>query len=111
MELKQETIRGVNVLSIKGRLDVTTTPALEQAFAKLFEQDKVMALVNCTDLEYISSAGLRALLTAAKSAKKTNGKIVLACLNANVQQIFEISGFTSIFDIFENCEVAIDTLQ
>ena len=111
MELKQETIRDVNVISIKGRLDVTTTPNLEQTFAKVFEQEKVKVLVDCTELEYISSAGLRALLTAAKTAKKTDGKIVLSCLNANVQQIFEISGFTSIFDIYETCDTAIDSLQ
>ncbi len=110
MEISQDLIKDVNVVSIKGRLDVTTTSALEQVFAKLFESEKVKVLVDCSQLEYISSAGLRVLLTAAKSAKKTEGNIALACLNDNVKQIFEISGFTSIFDIYSSVEAGTENL-
>ncbi len=110
MEITQDLVKGVNVISIKGRLDVTTTSSLDQTFAKLFEAEKVKVLVDCAELEYISSAGLRVLLTAAKTAKKTNGNIALACLNENVKQIFEISGFTSIFDIYDSVDAGINAL-
>lgn len=111
MEILQETVNSVAIIAPKGRLDVTTTPEIEKAFAQLFEQNREKILVDCTWLDYISSAGLRALLTAAKSAKKINGKIALSCLNKNVKQIFEISGFTSIFDIFDARDAGIKALE
>lgn len=110
MEIQQETEGNVNILAIKGRLDVTTTPDLEEAFNKLFQGNPSKILADCADLEYISSAGLRALLSAAKTAKKIGGKIVLCTLNKNVAQIFEISGFNSIFDIYPSRAAALAAL-
>ena len=76
MEISQEKQGDVQILAIKGRLDVTTTPDLEAAFAALYQANADKILVDCSELEYISSAGLRALLTAAKTSKKNGGKIV-----------------------------------
>lgn len=106
MEIALEKTNDINIISLKGRLDVTTTSNLDQTFAKIFGAEGAKVLVDCAELDYISSAGLRTLLAAAKSSKKQNGKIVLACLNQNVKQIFEISGFTQIFDIFDSRESA-----
>ena len=106
MEINLVEKEGIDIIILNGRLDVTTTPDLEKALSGLFEQKKLKMLIDCTDLEYISSAGLRSLLTAAKTSKKIGGRIVLANLNTNVKQIFEISGFTSIFDIYENLQQA-----
>ncbi len=111
MEIKHIEKEGIDIIVINGRLDVTTTANLETELAKLFELKKQKMLIDCTELEYISSAGLRCLLTAAKTSKKIDGKIVLANLNTNVKQIFEISGFTSIFDIFENLQSAFESLK
>lgn len=110
MEISQEKQGDVQILAIKGRLDVTTTPDLEAAFAALYQANADKILVDCSELEYISSAGLRALLTAAKTSKKNGGKIVLCSLNENVSQIFEISGFTSIFEIFGSRTAAIGAM-
>ena len=69
MEITQEKINDIAILSLKGRLNVTTTAELEQAFNKLAEENQAKVLVECRELEYISSAGLRVLLTAAKQFK------------------------------------------
>ncbi len=111
MEIKIIKEGSIEIVVIKGRLDVTTTANLEKTFNELFEQGKNKMLIDCTELEYISSAGLRTLLTAAKTSKKSNGKIVLANLNSNIKQIFEISGFNSIFDIFDSMAQAVKALD
>lgn len=107
MEIKQEEINGVAVLSLSGRLNVTTTVDLESAFGELLKAGKAKVLVDCRDLEYISSAGLRVLLAAAKSFKKIGGEVSLCGLKPNVKQVFEISGFTTIFPIYTSRDEAL----
>lgn len=107
MEITQEEINGVTVLYLSGRLNVTTTVDLESSFGELLKSEKSKVLVDCRDLEYISSAGLRVLLSAAKSFKKIGGEISLCSLKPNVKQVFEISGFTTIFPIFNSKEEAL----
>jgi len=110
MEITQEKVNDVAVISLNGRLNVTTTGDLEAVFNKLIEEKETKVLVECRDLEYISSAGLRVLLTAAKQFKKISGEIVLAGLSQNVKQVFEISGFTTIFPIYATRDEAIKGL-
>lgn len=110
MEITQENLNDVLILKLNGRLDITTTQQLEVAINSALEKEQKKILVDCTNLEYISSAGLRTLLAAAKNSKKIDGIISLCCLNKNVKQIFEISGFTAIFDIFDSIENAITSL-
>ena len=100
MEIIQEKVNDVAIVEIKGRLDVTTASDLEQVFTKLLSENQNKVLVECRELEYISSAGLRVLLNAAKQYNKVSGQIMLAGLSQNVKQVFEISGFTSIFPIY-----------
>ncbi len=110
MEISQEKSNDVAVITLKGRLNVTTTAELEKVFDKLFEDGETKVLVECRELEYISSAGLRALLSAAKQFKKVSGEIALSGLSQNVKQVFEISGFTSIFPIYATRDEALKSL-
>lgn len=110
MEITQEKINGVAIVSLKGRLNVTTTADLEKVFAALLSEGQTKVLVECRELDYISSAGLRVLLTAAKQFKSISGKISLASLSQNVKQVFEISGFTSIFDIYSTRDEAVKSM-
>ena len=107
MEIIQEKVNDVAIVEIKGRLDVTTASDLEQVFTKLLSENQNKVLVECRELEYISSAGLRVLLNAAKQYNKVSGQIMLAGLSQNVKQVFEISGFTSIFPIYATRDEAL----
>ena len=84
---------------MNGRLDANTAPQLEAALNALVEAGETKVLVDCSHLQYISSAGLRVLLAAAKGFKKIDGTISLCALSPTVKQVFEISGFTSIFPL------------
>ena len=107
MEIIQEKVNDVAIVEIKGRLDVTTASDLEQVFTKLLSENQNKVLVECRELEYISSAGLRVLLNAAKQYNKVSGQIMLAGLSQNVKQVFEIYGFTSICPIYATRDEAL----
>ena len=104
MEISKEQVMNSTIVSLKGRLDATTATALEQTFDEFIKNGQTKVLVECIELEYISSAGLRVLLAGAKLFKKASGEIALAGLSPNVKQVFEISGFTSIFPIYATRE-------
>lgn len=110
MEITKEEINSIAVLALAGRLNVTTTAQLEEAFKNTFDGGSKKVLVDCIALEYISSAGLRVLLAAAKTAKKAGGQVAISGMNASVKQVFEISGFTSIFPIFNSKDEALANL-
>jgi anti-sigma B factor antagonist len=66
----------------------------------LIEAGENRFLVNFEKLDYISSSGLRVLLAAAKQLKGTDGELRICSLNEVVREVFDISGFTTIFKVF-----------
>lgn len=94
--------KNVVVVSVKGRADAVTAPELEKKLTKLIDSGDCQILLNFRDLEYISSAGLRTILAAAKQLKSKDGQIIFAELQGPVKDVFRISGFGSIFQIFES---------
>ena len=88
-------------LQVEGRLDTTTAPQLEEALgSNLIGITKL--IIDFTTLDYISSAGLRLLLTAHKTMIKQDGQMVIRGANAEVQEVFLITGFSEILNIEEN---------
>jgi len=95
------------IARVAGRLDGTTMQAAESELLALIGQGERRMLLDLTALEYISSAGLRVLLSAAKKMKASGGTIALFGLSANVREIFRLSGFDKIFSIYESQEEAL----
>ena len=101
MEIHTRKERDVTVVSVKGRIDAVTAPEFEKDLSDLISKGEFKFLLNLGDLEYISSAGLRSILSTAKKLKEQNGKILLAGLKGSVGEVFKISGFDSVFKIFD----------
>lgn len=97
------------VIILEGRLDSTNSGEMEKKFISLLEKGEKNLLIDFSALDYISSAGLRVMLMAAKKSKAAGGKVVLASLTDNVKEVFDIAGFSSIFPIFANQEEAIQS--
>lgn len=97
MDIAQETIGEVLVIAPKGRLDTETSGELELALHDAFEGGKFHFLIDLSNIGYVSSAGLRVLLSIAKKLESGVGSIRLAGLNPTVKQVFDLSGFTSLF--------------
>lgn len=98
------------VVSVKGRMDAVTAPEFEKKLFDLIAKDENTFLLNFSDLEYISSAGLRSILATAKKLKEKQGKIVLSGLKGAVEEVFKISGFHSIFKMFDSEKAALEEL-
>lgn len=111
VEILTENVNGVAVVSLKGRLDINTHGQLETELNALAGKGQTKVLIDVKDLDYISSAGLRVLLTAAKQFKKINGTIALAALAPTVRQVFEISGFATIFALYPSREEALAKMK
>ena len=110
MELKTKKKDSISVIAVTGRLDAVTAPAFEQMLLELIEQGEHSFIVNLSVLEYISSAGLRSILATAKQLKSKNGKLIFTGLQGAVEEVFKISGFHSIFKVFETEEKALKNI-
>jgi anti-anti-sigma factor len=92
----------INVVSVEGRLDTTNYGELEHHLSSLTDKQENNILLNLEKLEYISSSGLRILLMFLKKIKAAEGRFMLCSMTADIKEIFEISGFINIFEIFDN---------
>jgi anti-sigma B factor antagonist len=99
----------VKILAFNGNLDTTTAPEAENMINSLLESGTSSILVNFENLNYISSAGLRVLLATAKKMKATSGTLKICSLNDMVQEVFDISGFSSILTVTASEEEALKT--
>jgi anti-sigma B factor antagonist len=84
-----------NEIALSGRLDASQ---IEKAKSVL-DQIKTSAIVNCKDLEYISSAGLGVLLMTQKRLVQSGSALKIANLNSHIKDVFKYSGFDKIFEI------------
>ena len=101
------TLGEVKVVVMESKFDAGIAKEVEKIFRKVIEGGARKLLCDFSQTQYISSAGLRVLLVAAKSLKKTGGQIALCCLNEFVHEVFETTGFTRIFRIYHSQEEAL----
>jgi anti-sigma B factor antagonist len=111
MTITEQVQGDVVLVSLQGRLDGNTSASLESAFAKLVEQGNGKFVFNLQGLDYVSSAGLRSLLSAAKMVKVIQGKLALARMNEQVKEVFDMSGFSSIFKLYETEDEAVNAIK
>ena len=106
MEFREEQRDGWLVLHLEGRLDAGSAPDFDAALEALTGDGALKLALNCENLAYISSAGLRSFLTLAKKLRAGQGQLHFCGLSGMVKEIFEISGFTGMFVIRDTVEDA-----
>lgn len=110
MTVASNKIGHVLVISPAGRLDAETAPSLQdQIMAQIDGGDTIM-LLDLSALSYISSAGLRAVLVAAKKLQDVDGRLALCGLSEQIAEVFKVSGFDSILDIHADQTAALAAL-
>ncbi len=97
LNINKNTENGETVLALEGRLDTVTAPDLENALKDVIPDLKNLTL-DFSKLEYVSSAGLRVLLSAQKIIAN-KGEMKIKNLNETVKEIFEVTGFSDILTI------------
>lgn len=92
-------IEDVTILTIEGRLDTANANEFNAIIQPLLSLQSPSIIVNCEGLIYISSSGLRSLITLQKSAKQHNGELILEAMRPEIQKIFDMTGCSSLFTI------------
>lgn len=97
MDIKKNGNGGTLEIALSGRLDTTTAPQLETEI-KASVDGVTELILNIKDLEYVSSAGLRVILSTQKIMNK-QGKLIIRNVCPSVMEVFEITGFSDILTI------------
>lgn len=87
----------VLVGTLKGRLDTIAAPEAAGPIQTLIDNADKTIILDCTELEFISSSGLRLFLTLRKASKAKNKDVIIRGANADIKQVFSITGFASLF--------------
>lgn len=111
MDLREERLDEVTALSVKGRIDSTTAAAFGQKLESAVAAPASRVVVDLRDLDYISSAGFRVLLVAAKRAEDAGSRMVLCGLSAKVRQLFDLGGFLDLFTIAASRDEAVNAAR
>jgi len=108
MEITAQKFKHCDLLSVSGKVDSYTAPDLIKAIEGLNKDNRFKIIVDLSNLEYMSSAGFRAILLGQRNCKRYNrGEIVLASVPKKVLSALELTGFTPLFKIFDNITPAV----
>lgn len=103
MEITVQEFKHCDMITVKGRVDSATAPQLAQALENATDGGKYKLVVDMSGLEYMSSAGFRALLAAQRNCRRYNrGEVVLASVPARIREALELAGFTELFKTFDD---------
>ena len=97
----------VDIMTVFGRVDAERAPEVEAAGRKILDAPYQKLLINMSAVEYLSSAGLCALLNLMKLAEQKHGRLFLCSPSANVNQILKLSGFDKILKIRDSIQDAL----
>jgi len=106
MEVQMDKNGMINIVTVSGNLDSNTAGDLEKQLIPQIDAGETQFILDFKKLDYISSAGLRVLLHAAKKLNQMDGQVVLCSVKDEVQEVFEIAGLSPIFPIFRDQDAA-----
>jgi anti-sigma B factor antagonist len=108
MEITVQEFKRCDMITVKGRVDSATAPQLAQALEAANEGGKYKLVIDMQGLEYMSSAGFRAMLAAQRNCRKYNrGEVVLASVPDRIREALELAGFTELFKTFDDTLTAV----
>ena len=100
MKLETTTIDTVTVVEMEGNLDTNSSVDAQDHINALMDEGATKLLADFTKVDFVASSGLRVLLATAKRLGGSAGSLRICGLNEAVNEVFEISGFSTILDVF-----------
>ena len=98
---------GITILKVAGRMDATTVNVFTDECQKQLKTGSGRFVIDLAGLEYISSAGLRGILTMGKACKAAKAALAFSSMQAMVADMFKLSGFTSILTVYATLDEAL----
>jgi len=111
MEITTQRFKHCDLVSVKGKVDSYTAPDLIKSINKINNEGRFKIVLDLGKLEYMSSAGFRALLLGQRTCKRYNrGEVVLAGVPKKILEAFELTGFTPLFKFFDDITTAVGNI-
>lgn len=111
MDVSTKELKHCNLIKVSGRVDSSTAPKFSQALDANFEKGVYKLVIDMSELEYMSSAGFRALLAAQRNCKRYNrGEVLLASVPDRIREALELAGFTELFKTYKDPLEAVGNL-
>jgi len=112
MDIKTEAMKRCEVVTVSGRIDSATAPDLEEVLLGLIQAGQKNIVVNLGDVDFISSAGLKALLSALMKVRKKvpPGDLVISEIDPELKESFELVGFDRLFKFYDDDVRAVGSL-
>jgi anti-sigma B factor antagonist len=108
MEITHTPYKHCDLVKVKGRIDSYTAPQLAETFNKITEEGRFKIALEMTELAFMSSAGLRALINTQKVCKRYNrGELVLVAVPENIRAALDLAGFIPLFKIYDDVVTAV----
>ena len=98
MNTRIEEIDGKYIATLVGEMDTAAATEAEAVLKPLYTSNGKDVIIECQDLEYIASSGLRILLSILKGAKACGSKVVMRHVNEDIKNVFRLTGFINIFE-------------
>jgi len=109
--IQKSTEEGLSVLALDGYLDAHTAPEFEKTVQAEFQAGRKQMVVECSKLTYISSAGLGVFMSFIEEIREAGGDIKICGLTPKVYQVFDILGFSALFDILPDLPATVRRFQ
>ena len=110
MEIITRDYNRVNVLRIVGRIDASTSPQFEEKLNEYIEAGRRLLVLEMDGADFLSSAGVRTLISAQKALKPRGGKVAIAQPSQRVTEVLDLAGLRPLFPIYDSTEAAIGDL-
>ena len=107
LDLEEREVNGVTVVDVTGKMTTTTSPEADSYLKELLADGVSQLLLNLEGVDFIASTGLRVILATGKKLMATGGRLALCSLNPTVADVFRLSGFGQMFDVFDTEEEAL----
>jgi anti-anti-sigma factor len=107
MQLTEELQEKCRIVAISGRLDTNSYAVLEGRLMDLIGAGETRFVADCAAMDYVSSSGLRVFLMVLKKLRAQKGRFVLCSLNDRIREVFAISGFSGIFEVYPDRAAAL----
>jgi anti-sigma B factor antagonist len=107
MEVSTQNFKRVDLVTVSGRVDSSSAPDLDEALKNLTNEGRSNLVLDLSQVDYMSSAGLRSLVSTLRDCKRRGGDVRLATPSARVSDVLSLAGLDSIFQIYTSTTEAV----
>lgn len=107
LDINVQSFKRVDLITVSGRVDSGTAPELEETLEERIGEGRYNLVLDLSDVNYLSSAGLRTLVSALRNCKKKGGDVRIATPSERVTEVMSLAGLDTLFTSYDDVTVAV----